>query len=116
MELLATPDLFKRASGKIVRSFAFEVLSDGNLEDIRADEAESWWNKLLDTPVTMHASPGPAQVVRIDNPEFIGSGLYWNDAVVHFSCFPKETAPGSNRRPSTLRSSATERRNRLKNH
>jgi hypothetical protein len=109
MELLGTPDLFKRASGKIVRSFAFEVLSEESIEDIRSDETESWWKKVLNASISMHSSPGPGDVVKLNNPDLIGSGLLWNNALVHFSCFPANGSSDKARRSGIRRASVSER-------
>lgn len=114
MELLATSDLFRRASDKIVRSFAFEVLSEENLKDIREGEAKSWWDKVLAAPISTHPSPGSGQVVKLDDPDLIGSGLYWNNVVVHLSCFPTRAGSHSDKQAFTQRLSATERGKRLR--
>jgi hypothetical protein len=110
MELLGTPDLFKRASGKIVRSFAFEVLSEENIKDIRSDETESWWKKVLNASISMHPSPGPGDIVKLNDPDLIGSGLLWNHALVHFSCFPANASSDIVRRSGIRRASVSERR------
>ncbi|NLI80384.1 MAG: hypothetical protein GX443_01690 [Deltaproteobacteria bacterium] len=114
-ELLGTPDLFARAYGKIIRSFAFEVLSDPPLESIPEGLAAHWWSAVLDTNVSLHASPGVGEDIRCGSGELIGSGLYWRDACVHFSCFPVNKTLKDSMAPRTRRASAGERARRLQN-
>jgi hypothetical protein len=113
MESLATPDLFQRSAEKIVRSFAFEVLSAPDLENVGTDHVDDWWNKVLDAPLSRHPSLGVGEDIRIDSQDFIGSGLRWNSTLIHFSCFPGLAEAQTSNRPSTHRLSASQRRNRM---
>ena len=45
LELLATSELFGRCLKKIVRSFAFEVLSDDDLSTVHREPAAAWWER-----------------------------------------------------------------------
>ena len=114
-ELLATSDLFARALGKIVRSFAFEVLSIKETKGISMDEAMSWWEKILSAKLTRHASPGTGEDIRLDTPELLGSGLYWNGNLVHLSCFPAAQPSQESSHLKSRRASVSERRNRMRN-
>ena len=114
-ELLATSDLFARALGKIVRSFAFEVLSSKETKAISTDEAMSWWEKILSANLTRHASPGAGEDIRLNTPELLGSGLYWNGNLVHLSCFPAVESPQESSHSQNRRASVSERRSRMRN-
>jgi hypothetical protein len=114
-ELLATWNLFARALGKIVRSFAFEVLSGGETKDISTDEVTKWWEKILASQLTRHASPGAGEDIRLDSPDLLGSGLYWNGNLVHLSCFPAVESSQDSSQSQNRRASVSERRNRMRN-
>jgi len=114
-ELLATPELFAKAVERIVRSFAFEVLASPDLDDVPVDKAQDWWQKIVDAPVTKHASPGAGEDIRLDVPGLIGSGLLWNDRLVHLSCFPIAESSSGSGHSTTRRASASERRGRMRN-
>ncbi|MGQ9669798.1 MAG: ARPP-1 family domain-containing protein [Desulfosoma sp.] len=89
-ELLGSSDLFFKAFEKILKSFAFEVaLLEGEVTAHHHNVAK-WWHEVLSTPVEWFDSPGDGQDVRLESPLMIGSGLVWNDQLIHFSCFPKE--------------------------
>jgi len=113
-ELLGNSDLFARSLGKIIRSFAFEVLSVPDLEAIDPEPARTWWARLLDASFSRHPSPGAGEDLRIEAGALIGSGLIWNDTLVHLSCFPGDE-PTPSRQPNFRRASASDRRNRLGN-
>lgn len=115
-ELLGSAELFGRSLPKIVRSFAFEVLSSEDLGSVSSHDSEIWWRKVIDTLVTKHASPGAGDDIRCDAPDFIGSGLHWNSTMVHFSCFPEANGSQQSPQSTTRRVSVSERRNRLRNH
>lgn len=110
-ELLGSFDLFFEAFEKILKSFAFEVaLLEGEVTAHHHNVAE-WWHEVLSTPVEWFDSPGDGQDVRLESPLVIGSGLLWNDQLMHFSCFPKEPAhTGHGPSSGTHRLSATARR------
>lgn len=114
-ELLGTEELFGKAYEKIIRSFAFEVLSAKDLEEIPASAAEKWWSGALRAETSLHASPGAGEDIRCDSPNLIGSGLYWHETCVHFSCFPVQRPSGNSTLPKTRRASAGERVRRLRN-
>lgn len=112
LELLANSGLFGRCAKKIIRSFAFEVLSDDNLESVSPEAATTWWEKVLENAFTRHPSPGAGEDLRSGTGDLIGSGLLWNDALVHFSCFPGNGSSKESGRPDTRRASVSERRRR----
>lgn len=113
MELLASSDLFRRSAEKIVRSFAFEVLSAPTLEDVRTDHVDDWWNRILAAPLSSHPSLGVGEDIRLDTRELIGSGLLWNSTLIHFSCFPGFAESQKSKRSPTHRLSANQRRARM---
>jgi hypothetical protein len=88
LEILGTPPLFSQVCGKVIRSFAFEVLSEPELNGASIEAATQWWDKILKSRVTGHTSPGAGVDIRVGAEDLIGSGLFWNGVVVHFSCFP----------------------------
>ena len=108
LEMLGTPALFAKVCGKVIKSFAFEVLSEPELNGTSIEAATQWWDKTLKSPFTRHASPGAGEDIRVGTEDLIGSGLIWNDAVVHFSCFPNV------RRSNGRRISAGQRRRNLR--
>lgn len=114
VEVLGAWDLFAPSLGKIVRSFAFEVLSVSGFEAIETEPVRKWWTKVLEAPMSRHPSPGVGEDLRIDESGLIGSGLLWNDSLIHFSCFPGEESKRTNE-ANTRRASAGERRTRLRN-
>lgn len=113
-EMLGTWGLFAASLGKIIRSFAFEVLSVAGFETVDPEPARNWWAKVLEASLSQHPSPGAGEDLRIDAGDLIGSGLLWNGTLVHFSCFPGEAARPS-RETNSRRASAGERRTRLRN-
>jgi len=115
LELLATPELFDRCLRKIVRSFAFEVLADEDLSSVLRDPAAAWWEKVQQAHLSRRSSPGAGEDLRIEMPDLIGSGLLWNDALAHFSCFPGSTSSTEDRGYDTRRASVSERRRRSSN-
>ncbi len=114
-ELLGTKELYRKACEKIIRSFAFEVLSDPDLDDTGFDSVEKWWGDALKTEATLHPSPGAGQDMRCSSQNVIGSGLYWHEACVHFSCFPMHRNSEKPAGLKTRRASAGERVRRLRN-
>ncbi len=116
LELLATPELFGRCLRKIVRSFAFEVLADEDLSNVPRDQAAAWWEKVQKAHLSRRSSPGAGEDLRVEVSDLIGSGLLWNDALVHFSCFPGNGSSKEFGRPDTRRASVSERRRRSTNH
>jgi hypothetical protein len=112
-ELLATHDLFQRSFEKIVRSFAFEVLSSPDLGEVSIDNTDGWWMKVLDAPVKKYASPGAGEDMRVEGPDLVGSGICWNGSLLHFSCFPVKEASTRSSHSNTGRVSITERRRRM---
>jgi hypothetical protein len=113
LEFLATPELFSRCLRKIVRSFAFEVLLDGNLSDVPQDLASGWWENVQQASLSVYPSPGAGEDLRVEGSNLIGSGLLWNNVLVHFSCFPGGSGLSrESGRPDTRRASAGERRRR----
>ena len=113
-EILGSEDLFKRSFPKIVRSFAFEVLDEPDLEDVPSETIGKWWEKVLKAEVTAHRSPGVGEDLRLTSRSSIGSGLLWEGHLVHFSCFPIEGSDEHPLRRGTRRASVNERRNRMK--
>ena len=114
LELLANSELFGRCAKKIIRSFAFGVLSDDNLESVSPEAATIWWEKVRETAFTCHPSPGAGEDFRSGTADLIGSGLLWNDALVHFSCFPGEESGQRSHEPTSRRASVGERRRRMR--
>ena len=88
LEILGTPPLFSQVCDKVIRSFAFEVLGAADLNGASIEEATRWWDKILKSRVTGHTSPGAGVDIRVGAEDLIGSGLFWNGVLVHFSCFP----------------------------
>lgn len=113
-ELLATEELFGKAYEKIIRSFAFEVLSDQQLKEIPTTLVQQWWEGVLKSEASLHPSPGAGEDVRCDSRDLIGSGLIWQGICLHFSCFPLRTPWESSTKPRTRRASAGERVRRLR--
>jgi hypothetical protein len=113
-EVLSTWELFAASLGKIIRSFAFEVLSASDFESVQPELATNWWTKVLEASLSKHPSPGAGEDLRVEANDLIGSGLVWNDALIHFSCFPGEEAKPS-RNTHSRRASASQRRNRQRN-
>lgn len=114
-ELLATEELFGKAYEKIIRSFAFEVLSDQQLKEIPTPLVQQWWEGILRSEASLHPSPGAGDDVRCDSRDLIGSGLIWQGTCLHFSCLPLRTPGESSTKPRTRRASAGERVRRLRN-
>jgi hypothetical protein len=112
LEILASPALFAQACDKVTRSFAFEVLNAPDLNGASTEAAREWWDKILNSRVTGHDSPGAGVDIRVGTEDLIGSGLFWNGVVVHFSCFPNIRM--ENHRPSKRRASADQRRRNLR--
>jgi hypothetical protein len=94
LELLATHDLFRQCLRKIVRSFACEVLLDDDLPGVSGELADGWWAEVKMASFSKHSSPGAGEDLRVEAGDLIGSGLLWNDALVHFSCFPANGSLG----------------------
>lgn len=113
-ELLGSPELFSRSFPKIVRSFAFEVLSEPDLQDGQHDGVDKWWKEVLAAGISLHRSPGAGEDVRLATGTLIGSGLLWDQRLVHFSCFPSDGADQQLQPANTRRVAASERRNRMK--
>jgi len=112
LEILGTPVLFSQVCDKVTRSFAFEVLGASDLNGASIEAAREWWKTILKSGFTRHASPAAGEDIRAETKDLIGSGLIWNDILVHFSCFPN--ARVENRRLSQRRASAGQRRHALR--
>ena len=112
LEMLGTPDLFSQVCDKATRSFAFEVLSARDLNGASTQAAKEWWSKIPQSEFSRHASPAAGEDIRVGTEDLIGSGLIWNDVLVHFSCFPNVSR--ENRRPSQRRASAGQRQRNLR--
>ncbi|MGA2403371.1 MAG: DUF6569 family protein [Syntrophobacteraceae bacterium] len=108
LELLGTPVLFSQLCDKVTRSFAFEALNAPDLNGASTQAAKEWWDTILKSPFTQHSSPAAGEDIRVGTEDLIGSGLIWNNVVVHFSCFPNA------RRPRQRRASAGQRRQTLR--
>lgn len=108
MDILGTPVLFSQVCQKVTRSFAFEVLSAPDLNGKSVEAARRWWDAVLKSEFTRHASPGAGDDIRVGSEDLIGSGLIWNDILVHFSCFP--SARTESRHPGRRRASVGQRR------
>jgi hypothetical protein len=115
-EFLATSDLFSRCWKKIVSSFAFEVLADEDLSSVPNELAAGWWEQVQQASLSRHPSPGAGEDFRVEGSNFIGSGLLWNDALVHFSCFPGNGSWKQSEKVESRRASVGERRRRTSNH
>jgi hypothetical protein len=114
LEILATPALFSASCEKIVKSFAFETLGHSDLTNINADGAMDWWANVIKADFSVQQSVGAGEDVRINTQDGIGSGLLWNDALVHLCCFPyvQQREP----RPNTQRTSVGQRRRNLRSN
>lgn len=113
LELLATPRLFSSSIEKILGSFAFEVIDSGGFQTVDTHAVRAWWEKVLQTGCSLHASPGLGEDLRVNEADCIGSGLYWNETLVHFSCFPIERRGAGDGRRGSKRASASERRRHM---
>ena len=111
-EVLGTWGLFAASLGKIIRSFAFEVLSVPGFETVDPEPARNWWENVQEASLSLHPSPGAGEDLRVDASDLIGSGLLWNDTLVHFSCFPGNGLSRESERAQSRRSSIGERRRR----
>lgn len=113
-EVLGSPELFRKAFEKILKSFAFEVVFADVQVRQRRTSIRNWWESVLRTPVEMFDSPGAGRDVRLESRHLIGSALVWEEQVVHLSCFPKELALQGQGRPMGVRRlSATNRRHAM---
>lgn len=112
LELLSSSELFSRCLKKIIGSFAFEVLEDEDLTTTSRDPAAAWWEKVQQAPLSRRSSPGAGEDLRVEADDLIGSGLLWNDALVHFSCFPGIGVSRESGGSEPRRASAGERRRR----
>lgn len=110
LEILGTPGLFSQFYQKVIRSFAFEVLGAPDLNGSFMLETRQWWDMILKSQVTRHASPSAGEDIRVGTEDLIGSGLIWNNVLVHFSCFPNVRI---DRRPNPRRASAGQRRRNM---
>ncbi len=108
LEILGTSTLFSQVCDKVIKSFAFEVLSEPELNGASIKAAMRWWDKTLKSRVTGHTSPGAGVDIRVGAEDLIGSGLFWNGVLVHFSCFPNMRT--ENHHPDRRRASAGQRR------
>ncbi len=110
-EVLGSPELFRKAFEKILKSFAFEVAFADVQVRRRKTSIRNWWESVLRTPVEMFDSPGAGRDVRLESRDLIGSALVWEEQLVHLSCFPKTLfEQGQGHRPGVRRLSATNRR------
>lgn len=112
-ELLASPELYARSTAKIIRSFALDALSESPPAGNMPQEALMWWQRILEASLTLRPSIGAGQDLRCDTPHIVGSGLLWRDAVIHFSCFPRERKTATEPRRTVRRASARQRRERM---
>lgn len=87
VEMVATPALFSEVCDKVTRSFAFEALDVADLNGISMDSVKHWWDKILIAKYSSHKSPAVGEDIRISTEELTGSGLVWNNVLVHLSCF-----------------------------
>jgi hypothetical protein len=108
LEMLGTPVLFSQVCEKVTRSFAFEVLGSPDINGASTEAAKQWWHTVLQAGFTKHDSPGAGEDIRVGTEELIGSGLIWNQILMHFSCFPNM------RRQSQRRASAGQQRRNLR--
>jgi hypothetical protein len=86
LELLCQSELFAKNYLKIAESFATEALLHPN-EDQKIDPGcvKARIEGFSRYSPTVHKSLGEGSDIRLDGPDFIGSGLYWKDALVHLS-------------------------------
>ena len=108
LEMIGTPVLFSKVCDKVTRSFAFESLGAPDINGASTEAAKQWWHTVLQAGFTKHDSPGAGEDIRVGTEELIGSGLIWNQILMHFSCFPNM------RRQSQRRASAGQRRRSLR--
>jgi|WetSurMetagenome_2_1015567.scaffolds.fasta_scaffold09912_7 hypothetical protein len=64
-EVLGTLDLFAASLAKIVRSFAFEVLSIPGFETVPPEPVKNWWEKVLEASLSVHPPPGAEEVASM---------------------------------------------------
>lgn len=105
------PCFVSQVCDKVTRSFAFEVLGAPDLNGVSVEAVTQWWDTVLESRFTRHDSPGAGEDIRVGTEDLVGSGLIWNDVVVHFSCFPNVRM--EDRRPNHRRASAGQRRRNL---
>jgi hypothetical protein len=87
VEYLAAPELFAKCMEKIIRSFAYEVISEPSLNGTSPDIAKDWWVKVLGSSFIEHRSVGVGQDIRAEG-DILASGLRYGGETVHFSGFP----------------------------
>jgi hypothetical protein len=87
-EFLGNPELFAKCIEKIIRSFAYEVISEPSLNGTSPEIAKDWWAKVLDSSFIEHRSVGLGQTVRAEG-DILGSGLRYGEVMIHFSGFPE---------------------------
>lgn len=115
VELLATPDLYSRCHEKIVASFAFDALKARHLNGVSPDPIKAWWNRMLSAPISRQKAIGTGDHVQTEVTDVIGTGLIDDRGrLIHLSCFPLVPPLPLNRSRKTGRSSATDRKNRLR--
>lgn len=113
-EVLGSPELFRKAFEKILKSFAFEVAFAEVQVRRRRTSIHNWWNSVLQAPVEMFDSPGAGRDVRLESRNLIGSALLWEEQLVHLSCFPKElSVQGQGRAMGVRNLSPTDRRHAM---
>jgi len=112
VEMVGTPALYVQVCDKVTRSFGFEALGAQDLDGVSSNAARTWWEKVLQAEYSRHSSPAAGEDIRVGTQELIGSGLVWNNILVHFSCFRNVRLefPCSHQKRSSIR----ERRRNLK--
>jgi hypothetical protein len=71
-----------------VRSLAFSSLSPFRFTSFPIDPIKNCWEKVLESPVTLHQSVGVGDVLRIETNQIIGSSLIYGGITMHLSCLP----------------------------
>lgn len=113
MELLESHDLFGKAFQKVLRSFVFEVLFSQEQVAPKWDQALNWWAKVLDAPVEEFPSVSAGKDIRFEGVDFIGSGLIFEDTLIHLSCLHLENREDSEDLTQGGRASVRERIRRM---
>ncbi|MFZ0929032.1 MAG: DUF6569 family protein [Syntrophobacteraceae bacterium] len=111
VEFLADTRLYAASHDKILRSFAFDVVSAPNVNGAPVDGATAFWRRLVECEFSSHRSVGTGDDIRVDQNGFIAAGLIWSGVMIHFSGFPNHSANHANEGQGRRSSSKQRRRN-----
>jgi hypothetical protein len=88
LALMASLNLFQRCFPKILRRFAFETLLHDESQTVCCGLAEKWWDEVRKASFSKRPSCGAGEDLHVETGNFLGSGLFWKDTLIDFSCFP----------------------------